>query len=343
MRPQTVLEFRGVSLQKGEYRILDQIDWKVQQGQIWVVKGLNGSGKSTATKLLMVRSSLRWLIGRLVGVDFDGWGSLIQHQRQHAQQEAFEAQEQHRRHTSQTPHSKPHKPSYEGHVGVGVPHIGWVSTEVHLSLAQRCAAWPTAQVILSGLHGYEQEQQRHRHRHRHHHESDAASSVHLAKGYHAPQPPAMEVPPHLAPLLAEWAALLDLGGPAALGKPFGKLSQGQQKLALIARALIGAPPLVVVDEVCQGLDSRHRALVLSLLDTIGRTAGGWLSMLYVTHHADEALPAVTHVLELEKGRVVFKGTAAEYVAAEEGKGKDKAAPAGVGSGGSGRKGLVQGL
>lgn len=57
-RHKTVLEFRGVSLQKGEYRILDQIDWKVKQGQIWAVKGLNGSGKSTATKLLMVCSPL---------------------------------------------------------------------------------------------------------------------------------------------------------------------------------------------------------------------------------------------------------------------------------------------
>lgn len=279
-----------------------------------------------------------------------GWGSLTQHQHQHAQQEAFEAQQHNRHHTNnQTPHSKPHKPSYEGHVGVGVPHVGWVSTEVHLAFAQRCSAWPTAQVILSGLHGYEQEQHRHRHRHRHrhHHESDAASSVHLARGYHAPQPPATEVPPHLAPLLAEWAALVDLGGPAALGKPFGTLSQGQQKLTLIARALIGAPPLLIVDEVCQGLDSRHRALVLSLLNTIGRTAGGWLSMLYVTHHADEALPAVTHVLELEKGRVAFKGTAAEYAAAEEGKGKDKAAAAAGGGSGrsssSGGKGLVQGF
>lgn len=272
-------------------------------------------------------------------------------------QEAFEAQQQQQQRHHHTNNPNPTKkppspppPTYEGHIGVGVPHIGWVSTEVHLSLAQRCAAWPTAQVILSGVHGYEQEALRRRRgggghgrsNKPSHHEADA--SVHPARGYHAPQPPAAEVPPALAPLLGEWAGLLDLG-PAELAKPFGRLSQGQQKLALVARALIGAPSLLIVDEVCQGLDSRHRALVLSLLDTIGRTAGGgWLSMLYVTHHEDEALPCVTHVLELEKGRAAFKGTAAEYAAAaEERKAKASWCGSKKGGGGGAGKGLVQGL
>jgi ABC-type molybdenum transport system ATPase subunit/photorepair protein PhrA len=223
---------------------------------------------------------------------------------------------------------------------VGVPHIGWVSTEVHLALAQRCACWTAAQVILSGLHGYEEEQHR-----RHRREDDVG--VHPSRGYHAPRPPAPAeaAPPHLVSTLHEWAALLDLR-PADLAKPFGRLSQGQQKLALVARALIGAPPLLIMDEVCQGLDSRHRALVLSLLDAIGRAAGGWLSMLYITHHADESLSAITHVLELEKGRVTFQGTAAAYAgvaaaaaAAAGGEGGGKGEGSGSGSG----HGKVDGL
>lgn len=221
---------------------------------------------------------------------------------------------------------------------MGVPHIGWVSTEVHLALAQRCAAWPTAQVILSGIHGYEEEQ----HRHRHHQPADNVT-VRPPRGYHAPLPPADAVPPKLQPLLDEWAPLLDLRA-EDLAKPFGRLSQGQQKLALIARALVGAPSLLIMDEVCQGLDASHRARVLSLLDAIGRAAGGWLSMLYITHHADEALPCVTHVIELEKGRVAYQGTSLEYeaaaaAAAEAAARKTKEDGKGAGGG----KGLIQGL
>ena len=175
---------------------------------------------------------------------------------------------------------------HEGEVAVGVPHIGWVSTEIHLSLAATRGSWPTARVVLSGLHGF--------------HEDEG-------------EPP---LPPRLAPMLEEWTAILGLG-PACLQRPFGTLSQGQQKLALILRALVGAPPLVIMDEVCQGLDSAHRARVLTLLDTIARTAaaggGGWLTLVHITHHPDEALDAVTtHVLELERGKVRFVGAKPAY-------------------------------
>lgn len=49
--------------------------------------------------------------------------------------------------------------------------------------------------------------------------------------------------------LASWADTLKLG--SSMQRRFGELSQGQQKLVIIARALIGAPPLVIMDEACQ--------------------------------------------------------------------------------------------
>ena len=114
------------------------------------------------------------------------------------------------------------------------------------------------------------------------------------------------------PLLAEWGNILGLSE-TLLATPFGHLSQGQQKLAVIARALVGAPPLLIFDEAGQGLDSAHRTLVLSLLSRIVQTASSWMSLLYITHHDDEALPDVTtHVLELDKGQVAFAGRRAGH-------------------------------
>jgi molybdate transport system ATP-binding protein len=140
--------------------------------------------------------------------------------------------------------------------------------------------------------------------------------------YHPP-------PPHLLPLLEEWGQILGLS--SLYSKPFGELSQGQQKLAVIARALIGAPPLLIFDEACQGLDSQHRRLVLSLLESIAQAASSWLTVLYVSHHEDEALAKVTtHVLELEKGRVAFVGSDNEWEKVEEGRRKEREARGGDG-------------
>ena len=43
---------------------------------------------------------------------------------------------------------------HEGQVKLVAPHIGLVSTEVHLSLAEQLRDWSLDQVILSGLLGY---------------------------------------------------------------------------------------------------------------------------------------------------------------------------------------------
>ena len=40
---QTLLEFSNVRLQKGDHVLLDEIDWKVKQGQVWALKGKNGA------------------------------------------------------------------------------------------------------------------------------------------------------------------------------------------------------------------------------------------------------------------------------------------------------------
>lgn len=106
---------------------------------------------------------------------------------------------------------------FTGHVAVGVGHMGLVSTETHLHLASRYALDTTASVVLSGL-----------------------PPLARQGGGSARQDEA----------LRQWGELLRLSE-ATFARPFGELSQGQQKLAIIARALIGAPELVIMDEACQ--------------------------------------------------------------------------------------------
>ncbi len=97
-----------------------------------------------------------------------------------------------------------------------------------------------------------------------------------------------------------WLRQFDLAARAETA--FGQLSEGEQRLVLLARALVKSPVLVVLDEPCQGLDADHRDRVLLAVDWIGSRPN--TSLIYVTHRADELPPSITHVLRLNEGRVV---------------------------------------
>ena len=93
-------------------------------------------------------------------------------------------------------------------------------------------------------------------------------------------------------------------------KAFARISEGEQRLALVARALVKSPTLLVLDEPCQGLDADNKERVLQAVDGAGNRPKA--SMIYVTHRADELPHAVTHVLELDQGRVVGQARIREY-------------------------------
>lgn len=87
--------------------------------------------------------------------------------------------------------------------------------------------------------------------------------------------------------------------------PFASISEGQQRLVLMARAVVKNPTLLVLDEPCQGLDAAHRDRVLYTVDAIGARLDS--SLIYVTHDA-HALPAsISHLLRLDGGRIVARG------------------------------------
>lgn len=89
-----------------------------------------------------------------------------------------------------------------------------------------------------------------------------------------------------------WLALLGLS--AAASQPFQQLSWGQQRLLLIARALVKHPTLLILDEPLQGLDPLQRQLVLRYIDIL--TARGQTQLLFVSHHTEDVPRCITHRL-----------------------------------------------
>lgn len=75
---------------------------------------------------------------------------------------------------------------------------------------------------------------------------------------------------------------------------FKALSFGQQRLLLIARALVKNPPLLILDEPLQGLDAYSRALVKSFLTYVMKN--GRTSILFVSHHEGDAPDGITNRL-----------------------------------------------
>ncbi len=79
-------------------------------------------------------------------------------------------------------------------------------------------------------------------------------------------------------------------------KPFEEISEGEQKLALLARALVKGPRLLVLDEPCQGLDVKNRDRVLKAIDSIEKHHNA--SLIFVTHRRDELPKSITDVFRL---------------------------------------------
>lgn len=98
------------------------------------------------------------------------------------------------------------------------------------------------------------------------------------------------------------------------GRPFAWLSQGQRRMATIARALMVKPGLLILDEPAAGLDPVAREMFLGRLAALMAGRGGPV-ILYVTHHVEEIIPSFTHGLILKEGRVLAQGPLSECLTA----------------------------
>ena len=91
------------------------------------------------------------------------------------------------------------------------------------------------------------------------------------------------------------------------------LSTGEARRALIARALVFDPPMLVLDEPCDGLDANATFHFLRTLRTLLRAGRG---IMMVTHHSDDIVPEVDRVIMLKDGRVFGDGPKADMLTDE---------------------------
>lgn len=215
--------------------MLRGIDWRVSEGERWVVLGPNGSGKTT---LLQVAAARMWPTAGTVDV----LGSRL------------------------------------GDVDVRTlrPRVSLVSGAVTRQLRADLAA---RDVVVSGRHG----------------------ALETWWNRYSDQ---------------DWAeadALLASGGVAAIGgRPFGVISEGERQQVLLARALMSAPDLILLDEPFAGLDLGARERLLSRLTALAADRAN-APIVLVTHHCEEIPPGFTHAGLVSWGALVASGPLGDVV------------------------------
>lgn len=96
---------------------------------------------------------------------------------------------------------------------------------------------------------------------------------------------------------------------------FGSMSKGERQNVLIARALITKPDILLLDEPTSGLDIYARDHFFQTVDILAES--GKVTLLYVTHYAEEIPSFLKKVLLLRSGHVYAQGTIDEVITSDK--------------------------
>jgi len=218
-----LIAMKQVNIRSGNTLLLNNINWQVNNGECWLIKGHNGAGKSTLLSLINGDNPQAYaqqisLFGKKRGSGESVWDIKRR--------------------------------------------IGFVSPELQHFFDGNI---PVFQAVGSGLF----------------------DTLGLFRKLDETQ----------VQKVNEWLSFFSLQDKAH--HPMTALSGGEQRLVLIARALIKDPLMLALDGPCQGLDDNQSGMVVRLLERIHSETG--MTLLFISHYEDEVPSCVKHIMELENG------------------------------------------
>jgi len=108
-------------------------------------------------------------------------------------------------------------------------------------------------------------------------------------------------------------SLSDMGIESLRNTPLKRMSSGEQRRCMLARALVHDPNTLILDEPTSGLDF---AASFDYLDRIRRLAQKGRNIVIVTHHLNEIPPEVDRVILLQDGKIAADGSKSSVLASE---------------------------
>jgi molybdate transport system ATP-binding protein len=224
----TIVEMKNVHMNYGSHVILENLNWKIKQGEKWLLRGRNGAGKSSLLSMItgdhpQAYSNEIYLFGKRRGSGESIWDIKQK--------------------------------------------TGYISPELHAYFDKNITCF---QAIGSGYF----------------------DTIGLYKKLNKTQ----------YNNILQWLDFLHLSHVST--KPLHSISASLQRMILLARALVKNPPLLVLDEPCQGLDHHQSIQFVSLIDHICNETSK--TLIYVSHDETNIPSCIDNVLHLENGKYQIK-------------------------------------